>query len=295
MIKNISLLVGILLSIVTAASACPEISGIPDYNCDGKIRISVIGDSFVFGFGDTKNKNSGGYITRARKELPLITIDNLGVLGLRVDGAKTMLKKAFQLGTNEKVREALVEADVVILDLGRNDRWLFGEPVDTYKGLQEVAKTIRTEVRALTKLEPLVVMAVLMLPNRGSQGPWVKALNTLISKGHSSSKPADLRFDLVSKRLIGSDQIHPTSKGYSALSAAFVRYIKGTLSKRLRALRPDTDGDGLPDAIETSVTNTDPNLTDTDGDGVSDGAEVLENKTDPLVVNSQVELQPSVQ
>ena len=44
----------------------------------------------------------------------------------------------------------------------------------------------------------------------------------------------------------------------------------------------DTDGDGLPDTLETSQYGTDPNNSDTDGDGLSDGFEVA-NGLDPLV------------
>jgi hypothetical protein len=36
----------------------------------------------------------------------------------------------------------------------------------------------------------------------------------------------------------------------------------------------DLDGDGLSDALEINVYNTDPLLSDTDGDGVSDGLEL---------------------
>lgn len=43
----------------------------------------------------------------------------------------------------------------------------------------------------------------------------------------------------------------------------------------------DSDGDGLPDAVESDLVGTDPALTDTDGDSVWDGAEVS-NGTDPF-------------
>ena len=44
---------------------------------------------------------------------------------------------------------------------------------------------------------------------------------------------------------------------------------------------PDSDGDGLPDAVETDILGTDPTLADTDGDNVWDGAEVS-NGTNPF-------------
>lgn len=44
----------------------------------------------------------------------------------------------------------------------------------------------------------------------------------------------------------------------------------------------DTDGDGVPDALETRVYGTSPLLADTDGDGVADGLEIAWG-SDPLV------------
>jgi lysophospholipase L1-like esterase len=66
----------------------------------------------------------------------------------------------------------------------------------------------------------------LLLPNRGSQGPWVKELNEIILESHTTAHPADLRFDQVSKRLLSPDSIHPTSKGYAAISKVFISYLK---------------------------------------------------------------------
>ena len=43
----------------------------------------------------------------------------------------------------------------------------------------------------------------------------------------------------------------------------------------------DSDGDGLPDGVETEATRTDPGLSDSDGDGLSDGVEVFLTGTDP--------------
>jgi hypothetical protein len=37
--------------------------------------------------------------------------------------------------------------------------------------------------------------------------------------------PANLRFDLVSKRLYNADQLHPTALGYEAVTDVFVYYL----------------------------------------------------------------------
>lgn len=51
--------------------------------------------------------------------------------------------------------------------------------------------------------------------------------------------------------------------------------------QRTRSLELDTDGDGLSDHIELTITLTDPNRADTDGDGVSDLEEVENENLDP--------------
>lgn len=48
----------------------------------------------------------------------------------------------------------------------------------------------------------------------------------------------------------------------------------------------DSDGDGVPDGLETDVTKTDPLNPDSDGDGLNDGLEVHTFKTNPLSSDS---------
>jgi hypothetical protein len=49
---------------------------------------------------------------------------------------------------------------------------------------------------------------------------------------------------------------------------------------------PDSDGDGLTDADETSIHHTDPNKADTDGDGLSDSDEIQIYQINPLLKDS---------
>jgi lysophospholipase L1-like esterase len=204
-----------------------------DNNCDGVQKILVLGDSFVAGTGDTNLKTLKGYIGRTQKALPKFEITAFGVKGQQTGQLLTSIKEALAQASGS-LYNSLLETDVVLLDLGRNDRWLFGLPKDALKNLQTIRSLIRKEVKTISGKSPVVVLAVLMLPNRGAQGPWVKELNTLIFKSHSTTNPANLRFDLVSKRLIGADQIHPTSRGYVELSKVFVKYIKKNLPSLVR-------------------------------------------------------------
>lgn len=214
---------------------CKSIYKIPDLNCDGDLQIVVIGDSFVYGIGDTKNRGRGGYVLRTQRRFSRAAIQNLGTPGLQSPKLLEDLQASFRGRAPLNYRQVLRSADIVIFDLGRNDRWLYGEASDTVKNLQAAAQLIRLDARKRKQIEPVIVIAPNMLPNRGSQGPWVSVLNKLILRTHTSRNPADLRFDLVSKRLIGDDQIHPTSLGYDELAKVFQRYLQRTLPPRIKA------------------------------------------------------------
>jgi lysophospholipase L1-like esterase len=219
------------------ALACPAVHGIPDYNCDGMLQITVIGDSLVYGIGDTKNKNKGGYVLRLQKALPEASVQNLGVPGLRTFELLELLNRAYTKNKAPKTKAVLNSSDVIIFDLGRNDIWIDTSPEASYKNLEKASSIIRKKVKQSSGTAPIIVTAVLMLPNRGSQSPWVQELNSLIEEGNTISTPADLRFNLVSKRLLSSDRIHPTSKGYDALAKTLLKYVTKTLPKKIRTIQ----------------------------------------------------------
>lgn len=217
-----------LLSAQDSSPQCPSVNKVPDINCDGSVIVTIVGDSLVSGIGDEKNDNKGGYVLRASKKLKDVTFNSLGVPGIRTLELLDEIEKAF---TPES---GFLESDIVVLDAGRNDRWLFGEPAATYRNLKRVATKTKDAFKQAGKSAPVVITAVLMLPNRGSQGPWVKDLNAIILRSSSDKNPADLRFDLVSKRLLNEDQLHPTSKGYDQLAKTLVTYLTKNLPRKLK-------------------------------------------------------------
>ena len=223
----ITFITALILFNSAQAQDCPSAHKVPDINCDGRVMVTVIGDSLVAGIGDTKNDNKGGYVLRASAKLKKIEFNSVGVPGLRTLELLKLLKQVFS------AKSELAKSDIVILDIGRNDRWLFGEPLATYRNLKRASAQIKKAGKKSQGKPPLVVTAVLMLPNRGSQGPWVKELNSIILKNSTKKDPGDLRFDLVSKRLLNSDQVHPTSQGYEQLSKTLVHYLSKTLPKKI--------------------------------------------------------------
>lgn len=219
-----------------AEAACGTGYILPDRNCDGDLRVVVLGDSFVTGIGDVRNSNKGGYVKRVAAKLRTIEFKAFGRPGREARQLLPIIKSTFASAADTDLLGALERADYVILDLGRNDRWYFESAAKTATHLKRIRRAITAGVAARTGTPPLVITAVLMLPNRGSQGPWVSELNELILRSDSVAAPADLRFDLVSKRLLGTDQLHPTSVGYDALAKTLVNYLTKILPGRLASL-----------------------------------------------------------
>ena len=215
----------LLSGVEKAFSQCTTDENLPDRNCDGVVTVVALGDSFVTGFGDRKLRGNGGYVVRAQARLPTSTLKAHGVAGLRTGALLKRIRSAFNGSGYEDMLADILTADLVTIDIGRNDRWLFGPPQKAYRNLKRIQSLLANTVSELQGTSPVVTIAVLMLPNRGSQGPWVAELNEFIKASHSTSSPADLRFDRVSKRLLSSDNLHPSSKGYRALAKVYARYI----------------------------------------------------------------------
>ncbi len=239
-LRKIASILIILSSLVygkaQANSRCVGPYRIPDLNCDGDFTLAILGDSFVAGVGDSENRNKGGYVLRTAKKLKRAKVVGFGESGQEARQLLLKLQRAFRrLPANPgSLVSALLSADAVVLDIGRNDRWLFGEPAGTYRNLKRIVRLITNRAKEYTGSSPLVVTAVMMLPNRGSQGPWVAELNKLIAKGHSFKYPADLRFDTVSKRLLQPDQLHPSPAGYEGLTEVLVKYVKKRLPRHMK-------------------------------------------------------------
>jgi len=243
-----------------------------DLNGDCEVLGVVVGDSFVGGMGD--NPEDGGYVMRASRLLPRLELVRMGFPGLETLDLLEKIDRELRGTSTSPFKQALEKADFIVIDLGRNDRWNFGEPEQSARNIWRIQKALRRKIPQLSGVPPVIITSILMLPNRGSQGPWVAKFNQIIASHNSSRFPADLRFDLVSKRLIGSDQLHPAPEGHAALAEMLVGYIRKTVPSYLRSALVDKDNDWLYDSIEQNKWGTDPGLFDTDGDGTGDGVGV---------------------
>jgi len=252
--------------------ACPSAAGLPDVNCDGSSRVVVVGDSVVYGVGDVKNGGTGGYVLRIATKFPDATFENRGTPGEEARRVIGIIEDAFSGVGDVTFASSLSQADIVILDIGRNDWWKFRPAIATWRNLKRIRELIQSEVTSVTGHKPLVVTAQMMGANRTGQGTWVTELNKFIAANNTSMTPTDLRFNAVSKKLL-IDRVHPSSLGYDAIARVLYAYLTNTLPKHVTVFRKDGDHDGLFDEYEAEKYGTSPRNPDTDGDGILDGTD----------------------
>ena len=265
--KNIALkkpycLVAVLfiLAIFCAdASACPDIDGLVDFNCDQVLRIVAFGDSITYGRGD--DAGFGGFPGRLRLMYPHASIINLGLPGERTANGKSRAAKLLP---------AYTDADYVLVLEGVNDYFETGHSSSATKSNLGSITSSGSRFGARTLLGSLTDV------KRDYQRPWVLSVNSAIKAA------TKINYFSLGKSGIGSDGLHPFSTGYQQMANLAASIITQTGI----TFRPaDADGDGIYDFKESQYGSVVGNP-DTDGDGILDGVEIFTYHSNPNSTNS---------
>ncbi len=259
-----------------------------DFNCDQKLNIVFIGDSVVYGVGDSVNKGSGGYVLRIQKKYPNFTnkqvrVTALGFPGVTSQGLLSKIKKIYKNRNKSGVKKSfnrMNEADIIVIDVGRNDFWNKDPVIYTFNNIKRLVEFLDSILPKLNAKSLVFINTSTLIPtSRDFQVPFITKLNTLLSK-----YPYTRIKQKLDVRLLNSDGLHPSSKGY--ISIANTVFSQLTNQKKfqasMRAERPDTDGDGIPNVFESHRYGTRYNHKDTDNDGLSDFDEQFIYMTNPL-------------
>lgn len=241
------------------ALACPDIDGLADMNCDGRLEVIFFGDSITAGTGD--GLKLGGYPGRLRTYFPNMIVRNLGDPGEKTNRGVSRAASRFsqyRSGDYAMIMEG-------VNDYFNDDR----TPSGTRSNILSIVRSAKNS-GALTTLSTLTDI------RRDFQRPWVLAVNDQI-RPHTTTD-----FFSLGRGIIGSDKLHPNSSGYMVMAA----HAAGTLRNLSAINRPaDRDGDGIYDFAEPRFGTSSGNG-DSDGDGLLDGTEVFVYHTNPLAVDS---------
>jgi len=262
-------------------SACPMVSSLVDYNCNGDLKIAITGDSIVRGVGDTVRPRRG-YPGRLRALLPGATVSNLGVPGVTSGGLLRGFKKHLNQPVPGATQRKTIRSDIIVIAVGVNDYWAKEPASRTVTNIRRLVRYLRTALKKKDGVAPLVVVATLTPNGRDFQQPFVTEVNRLLLKLDSSSLPVDIRFDLLEPSILSADGLHPDGAGYDVMATLAAGYLTGEAQELCRSARVDSDDDGIYDLFEIRSFQTDPTRADSDGDTVSDGDEVFTHRTDPL-------------
>lgn len=261
-LSRLMMLAGVVCAAANSAAACPDINGIADLNCDGRITVLCFGDSITKGEQDSTGLGYPGRLEVTYLNSPSAKVINRGVGG-----------ETTSIGRNRAASDfgrKFPGVDYAIVLEGVNDYFASGHSVSsTRSNLSSIVRSARNS-GAVTLLSKLTDV------RRSNQRPWVVSVNSAI--GGSTQ----IDFFSLGTSILASDGLHPKGPGYQLMAGR----VYAALQAASAASRPaDTDGDGIYD-FEESRYATSPNLADTDGDGLNDFEEVFTYKTNPLVADT---------
>ncbi len=277
------LLLSCLLTAGTAL-ACPTIDGLIDYNCDQQLKIAFVGDSFVAGVGDgPKDLVLGnGYVKRFRERYPSAVMATYGVPGVVSGKLLEKLKKRVPKMNNLSDELNIRNADVIVVDVGRNDYFENSSPGETVKNLFRIEKYLRETLSKNGNIAPKIFFSTLAPTTRAFQRFFISSVNTTMLK-YKSSLAVYIRPDkYVKESFISKDGIHPKPEGYTKMADLIQAYISGKGALLMLKSRKDLDGDGIYDLFESPKFGVSASMFDTDGDGFGDGEEIFSFFTNPV-------------
>ena len=193
----------------------------------------------------------------------------------------------------QRIESALRGADLVVVDIGRNDWWLDVSPGLTARNIKRIAG-LAARMGKADGQGPLVVIAKL-IPNERlerrnevTQQDFVLLVNQALTLLNQERYPVAVPFDQLPPYGYLQDPprtdagVHPTSAGYDILSDILIDFLKNGAQDLMAAQRGDDDEDDVFTLCESKYYRTKPNDPDTDADGYPDGQEIYELLTDPL-------------
>lgn len=168
-----------------------------DVVCDDQLHIVIAGDSFVKGVGDTLNGNEGGYVLRLQQRYPKAIIENVGVPGVTTDRLRSGFMKNLAKKNPGETRYKVDRADLIILDVGRNDYFDDTDPAITVRNIKRTVKYLRKELKKLNGAPPYIVVSSLLPTLRPQQRPFVDKVNKLLIKQSTTDFPVLIRYDTI--------------------------------------------------------------------------------------------------
>lgn len=174
-------------------------------------KIVVTGDSIASGYGDIVK---GGYVTRTQYKMPRYKFINHGIPSITSYKLYNIYNNEFNSNTTSKLKRNIRNANIIFIDVGRNDYWVKLNSINTVNTLLALKKLFKKHSKAKVYITCLLPVARNVI-----QEKYVKEVNLQICL------PKSLRFDTMPRNYLNLYGVHPTAEGYSYLSGMLKTFI----------------------------------------------------------------------
>lgn len=212
---------------------CPLIRSLADYNCDGRIRILITGDSVVSGVGD--EQNAGGYVGRLQQQMRFAKIESVGIPGAKSLRLFQYYRREFRKVKSLLNRRITKNLDYVVIDVGRNDYWDRAPAKRTTRNILRLVHLLRETLTTRDGMSPFVIITTLIPTNRSYQSGFITQVNDLLLRRPSTRQPVYIRFNNLSRDILSSDGLHPCSYGYDVIAQSLYEQLYGPVQEKIHS------------------------------------------------------------
>lgn len=208
-----TILFTLLLAVSVTAHACPRINNIKDRNCDGRIKIVVIGDSIVFGWG--ASVNSGEY-----RNYPDYVRDALGVevVAFGIPGITAQ-------GLNDAItgRTDFNGADYGIVDVGRNGVYAG----DSVSATAYDVRRLTLKLKSMMGGSSYATASILLKSLRPEVQEFNSDLNRKLVSMRSDNFNVVMRFNTLPTSVLTGDNLHLSYEGMVVVGDKVIDTLRG--------------------------------------------------------------------
>ncbi len=276
-----------------AALGCPDIDGLPDMNCDGRLRIAITGDSIVKGVFPGGTDERIAYPRRLQQlyRNRKVKVQNIGVSGIRPNQLLDAFKR--NIDRDRTTNKLTRRIDIFGIAVGTNAYWdnvprVVSDELHAARVVRDIRrlqKFLGRKIRTKWGSKPYVYISTITSTGRSFQQPFVDRVNRLLL-ARKKRWNVDVPFHRLGTTILSEDALHPDVPGYKRMAKFLKRRMDRAIQRKAHGERHDLDLDGLYDEVEFPIFACSQENPDTDGDTLFDGDEVFLYRTSPTTADS---------
>lgn len=170
------------------------------------IKVLIIGDSVVFGWGGGHNYPK--YVSESGDE-----VSSLGIPGATINQLRSAASS---------INTEIVSADVIIIDAGRNGAYNNENPSDTAQNVRRFAKELRSKNK-----RAYVTASTMIKSRRPEVAVFNKQFNQELMRLEGNGFNVDLKFHRLPDSILSGDDLHPSFEGLRVIAGRVVSFLGG--------------------------------------------------------------------